>query len=296
MHIKRGLLVMLCASALFALMQSAIRKLHVDAPHTSSFLIAAVRFGLGNLFVLVAFAVGWSRPRWVNRRWIILRGVMGGIGIITHFWAIKEFGLAKGALFAATFTVFAALFAVPILGERLRPGHWIAIGVAMVGMILMKDVSGFAFRLKDLLGFSIGITWGLAVVSVTKCRETDDSINIFWSQCLFGVAFAVGPPVCGWVPWVAPNGYEWAMLLLIASLSIAGQLCMTSAYKYTGATYGSLIGLLSPVLATIIAVFAFKEQPSVRFWLGGVMILLPCVYLSLNPVHRRSTDGAEGAE
>lgn len=282
---------MLSAAVFFALMGAIIRLLREQAPHISPFMIGTVRFAVGNLFVFAAFATGRSKARWVNWRWILVRGVMGGIGTISYFWAIGEFGLARGTLFAATSTIFAALFAIPILGERLSAGHWIAIAVAVAGMGMMCEVRGFTFTAKELLGFSVGLTWGIAVVSVTKCRETDTSMNVFWSQCIFGLAFAVGPTV---YERVLPSGYEWFLLLLIALLAIAGQLCMTSAYKYTGATYGSLVSLLNPVLATTIAIVIFAERPSWRFWVGAAMILLPCVYLSLYPVRRRP--GAVPAE
>ena len=52
MHIKRGLLVMLSSSVLFAAMSTTIRKLNLDSPQISAYTIAAVRFFVGNLFVL----------------------------------------------------------------------------------------------------------------------------------------------------------------------------------------------------------------------------------------------------
>ena len=76
------------------------------------------------------------------------------------------------------------------------------------------------------------------------------------------------------------------MLLLIAFLAVGGQLTMTNAYKYTGATYGSLVSLLTPLISTAIAVLIFREELRLGFWFGTALILVPCAHLSLKPVRR----------
>jgi drug/metabolite transporter (DMT)-like permease len=160
----------------------------------------------------------------------------------------------------------------------------------LLGIEATPETQAITFSVKDMIGLSVGLLSAVAIVALTKCRRTDTAMNIFWSQCLFGLAFALWPTAHA---WVRPTGGEVGMLLLIAFLSIAGQLAMTSAYKYTGATYGSLLGFFSVILTTIIALVVFGEELSSRFWIGAALILVPCVYLSVSPVRRRSAPSAE---
>lgn len=292
MHIRRGLLVMLSSTLFFSAMAVCIRLLHRTSPQISPHTVSLVRFFVGNLVVLGAFAAGISRVQWVNWRWIVIRGVTGGLGIMTHYWAITELGLAKAGVYAYSSPIFAAVMAIPILGERPRLDHWGAISGAFAGMALVMGVVEFNLSWKDLIGLSAGVLWGAAIVSLTKCRATDDSINIFWSQCLFGIAFALWPSARAWV-W--PTGGEAAMLLLIAAFSIIGQIAMTSAYKYTGATYGSLLGLLTLILNVLAGVAAFQEPLSRYFWVGAPLILVSCIYLTVRPIRRGSAPGEGGA-
>jgi len=291
MLVRRGLLVMLASSVFFAAMAVAIRFLKGDAdsPHINAYMIALVRFAAGNLFVLGAFAGRRARRRWVNWRWIVVRGVMGGVATISYYWSILHLGLAKGVLYGYTYPIFAAVLAVLILGERLSVKHWLAVGVSVAGMGFVTGIARFSIFAGDMIGLSVGVTSAVAIVALTKCRRTDTAINIFWSQCLFGLLFAIGPAI---YYWVTPTWSEAGLLLLVAVLSIAGQLSMTSAYRYTGATYGSVLGLLSLLLATGVAVLVFEEQLSLGFWIGAVLILVPCIYLGIRPVARKRTAGA----
>ncbi|MEW6355068.1 MAG: DMT family transporter [Planctomycetota bacterium] len=293
MHVKRGLLVMLLSSVFFAVMSALIRKLSLDSPHISPYTVAMVRFLVGNLCVLLAFLTGVRKMQWTNWRWIAIRGSTGGYAVIAYFWTIAALGLAKGALYSYTYPIFAALFAIPILGERLTAGHWLAVALAGLGIGVFTGAAELSLSPSEVIGLSVGVTSAMAVVALTKCRETDSSTNIFWSQCLFGLAMVLWPM---WTHWVWPTQGEWMMLFLIASLSVVGQLTMTNAYKFTGATYGSLLGLLSPLLSTIIAVAAFNEELRLSFWLGAGLILLPCGYLSFRPIQRTIKKAPQGGD
>jgi len=281
---------MVCAAALFAAMGAATRLASLERPHLSPYAIAMARFCIGGAFVVVMFATGLRRLRWVNRRWIVVRGVMGGYTATALFWSIANLGLAKSVLYAHTFPVFAALAAGPILRERLALGHWLSIGAAILGIEVVAGFARVSFSSADLVGISVGLTWGVAVVSVTKCRETDDATNIFWSQCIFGMALTAWPAAHCWV-WPSPA--EWATLLIIGALAVGAQLAMTYSLRYTGATYGSLLCLLTPVLSTLLAVTVLGERLPIEFWGGGALILMACVCLAVRPVQREQRPASE---
>ena len=60
--------------------------------------------------------------------------------------------------------------------------HWACIAVAMTGIALLCDVQRFCIHLGDLVALGCGLLSGFAIVCVTKCRSTDSSANIFWSE------------------------------------------------------------------------------------------------------------------
>lgn len=284
MRLKRGPLLMVSSCFFFAAMAATIRKLKIENENISCYTVSMVRFFIGNLVVLGAFATGVRKMQWTNWRWIVARGTSGGIAVILFFWAIGALGLAKGVLYSYTYPIFAAILAAPLLGERLSAAQWVSICMAVLGIAFLTGMTDLTFTVRDLGGLGVGLSSGIAVVCLTKCRETDTSTNIFWSQCLFGMAMAAWPM---WTHWVCPTGRETAILVVIGLLAVGGQLTMTNAYKFTGATYGSLISLLTPILAALFAVQFFGERLSWRFCVGAALILIPCAHLSAKPVRRQ---------
>ncbi|MBI3947239.1 MAG: DMT family transporter [Armatimonadetes bacterium] len=286
---RQGVLLMLLSALLFAGMSTTVRGLTA----VNAYTIAMVRFVIGALAVAALFACGLDRVRWGNWAWIVARGVTGGISVALGYSAIQHVGLARSALLLYTYVVFAALFAVPILGERMRLSQWTAIAVAMAGVAMMCGTRSLTvFRGGDLMALASGVLSGFAVVSIARCRETDSAANIFWSQCLFGIAIVAWPTV---EQWVRPAPSHWALLVLIGVLAAAGQITMTHAYKFTGATYGSLLSLLTPVTTATIGILGFHEPASPGLFLGGTLVLLACVYLSLDPVEQRPAEALAGA-
>lgn len=275
-----GTLIMLLSAVFFALMAAVIR----GTPEVGSYTLAMGRFVIGSVVCVGLFVVGLDKPRWNNWLWIIIRGVVGGVAVVIFFWSIQSIGLAKATVLNYTYVLWAGVLAVPMLGERLTRMQWAAMVVALVGIALLFEVHSLGASTGELIALLGGCCSGVAVIAITRCRDTDSSTNVFWSQSLFGIPAVVWPMS---THWVAPNLPQVGLIVIVGLLAAAGQLLMTFAYKHTGATQGSLLSLATPVLGGLIGVAYFHEPLTLRFALGTVLILLSCAYLALNPVRRK---------
>ncbi|NSW56231.1 MAG: DMT family transporter [Armatimonadetes bacterium] len=274
---QRGIIFMLASAVIFSLMAAMVRGVASVNP----LIMVAARFAIGILVCLAIFATGRDRPRWTAWPWLLGRGVIGGIAVILLYWSIQNVGLAKAQMLSYTYVVFAAIMAVPVLGERLRPLQWAAVLAAMLGAVILCGVQSLTFRPADWIALLSGFLSGVAVICVARCRATDTSTNIFWSQAVFGLAIVAIPATRA---WVMPTPTEWLWLLLIGVFASAGQLSMTYAYKHTGASQGSLISLIAPVMSATIGVLYFHEPYTGEFLIGSALIIGSCIYMALNPV------------
>ncbi|MEN6643863.1 MAG: DMT family transporter [Armatimonadia bacterium] len=281
----RGMLVMVLSAVFFALMAGLVRGME----GTSAYVMVMARFVIGTLVCVGLFAVGLDRPRWTNWPWIITRGVVGGVAVVIFYWTIKDIGLAKATMLNYTYVVWAAVVAVPLLHERLGIMHWLAIAVALLGIVLLFDVRELSVGYGEALALFGALCSGVAVICVTRCRETDSSTNIFWSQSLFGIGLAAWPMT---QQWVMPTTGQWAALVGIGLLAAVGQLAMTYAYKHTGATQGSLLSLVTPVLSALMGVLYFHEAYNAGFVIGSALILGACGYMAVYPVGKGGLEKA----
>lgn len=285
---RRGLTFMLTSAVLFALMGALVKGVKVDA-----YVMVMARFAIGAAVCLAIFLTGRDRMRWTNWPWLLGRGIIGGYAVVLLYWSIQHIGLGKAQMISYTYVVISAVLAVPVLGEHLRPAQWGAVGVATVGTMLLCDLQTLAFQAADLVALLSAVCSAIAVICITRCRATDSSTNIFFSQSLFGAAIAACPTVAH---WHTPTATEWGMLAAVGLTAAAGQLTMTYAYKHTGASQGSLLSLVTPVLSAVIGVAYFREHFSSGFVVGSSLVMAACAYMALNPVRMGAVKAAAEPE
>jgi drug/metabolite transporter (DMT)-like permease len=74
----------------------------------------------------------------------------------------------------------------------------------------------------------------------------------------------------------------WATLLAIGLLATIAQLQMPHAYKFIGATEGSLLCMLTPVINVLAGMIFFHEPMTGRALFGCVIVLSSCTYAAVS--------------
>ena len=112
--------------------------------------------------------------------------------------------------------------------------------VAFCGLylIIVPSQGLGAISWMDLLALFGGLLAGWAILSIKKLHETDTSRAILFSQCFFGLMIVASPAQSGGYSFTM---IAWITLFAIGLLATIAQLQMTYAYKFIGATEGSLL-------------------------------------------------------
>ena len=127
--------------------------------------------------------------------------------------------------------VYAALLAVPILGERVRTREIVSVGVSLAGVVLATRPSflfGHGEHALDPVAVGVGLLGAMAsaaaYVTVRKLRGKEDPLVIVFYfalvSTLAGVPFAI--PGAVW-----PTPVEWLVLLGVGVSTQLGQLSIT---------------------------------------------------------------------
>ena len=125
----RGIVFMVASSILFSLMAAMVRGVSVN-----SYTMVMARFIVGTIVCVAIFATGRDRPKWTAWPWLLGRN-RRRYAVVLLYWAIQHVGLAKAQMLSYTYVVFAAVMAVPVLGERLRATQWLAVAAAMLSAV-----------------------------------------------------------------------------------------------------------------------------------------------------------------
>jgi drug/metabolite transporter (DMT)-like permease len=276
----RGALWMTSSAVVFSLMSLLVR-IASEAYDISSWKTAEFRF-LISMVLVVAISFCLRDPlRFVNRPWLVSRGLFGGAAASIYFYSITQIGIAKATILTYTYPIWAALFAPFLLKDHVKPGVWVAITVAFGGLyLIIVPAQGFGdISWLDLLALCGGLVSGWAVLSIKKLHETDTSRAILFSQCFFGLIIVALPAQQG---GYAFSSSVWIILLVIGVLATIAQLQMTHAYKFIGATEGSLLCMLTPVINILLGMLFLHEPVSFRALAGCVVVIASCSYAALS--------------
>lgn len=206
-----------------------------------------------------------------NKRWLVLRGLMGMIGLAGFFHTVRHIPLASATVIQYFSPVFTVLLALAFMQERVHKWQWFFLGSALVGIVMVK-------------GFDPRVSWGMwglglmsaccaavAYLATMKCRDTDHPVGVvIWFHLL-------AVPVMGllsWGEWTAMVDVDWGLAVAIGVLSIAAQVLMTVALHNEDAGMVMPFKYLGAVLALGIGWWGYGEHMSTLSLLGMALVVL----------------------
>jgi len=101
------------------------------------------------------------------RQWLALTaiGLLGGsLAFVLFFEGLARATSSQAAFLHKTLVLWVALLALPLLGERLQWGHWLAIGLLVVGKVGLAGGLPSSFGTSGLLILAATLVWSLEVV------------------------------------------------------------------------------------------------------------------------------------
>lgn len=247
---------------------------------------AALRLLLGAL-VLFAVLIAMRKPLKPERPWEFLWiGIFQSgafVGLVT--WAVLSSGAGKVAVLSYTMPLWVAIAGWPLLGERLGKLQMAALGVALVGILLILDVwEAHGSLFADALALLAGVSWAIGVI-VSKRVQREGSVDILslttW-QMLFGgifvgiAALLVPEHATQWTPvYIAALAYN------VLGASALAYVLWVYVLQHLPARDASMGTLANPVVGIIAAWLQLGETPSAWEAAGMGLVVVSLAALAL---------------
>jgi len=274
----RGIVAMLLACIAFACMDALLK---IMAGSFAPAQVAALR-GLTSL-PLVCLYVAWRREsgalfaRGLRWRLHLLRAVLTLSMLMLFTYGLRTLGLAEAYTLTFVAPLVITLLSVPLLGERVRPRHWVAIVCGFAGVVVALRPDGGAFMSAGALAIlAAAVCYALSNVLGRLVSRTEPSATlVFWTT----VGLALGGSVLAAPQWV-PLGREHIWLLLgLAVTGFAGQLAISEAFRHGQAS--AIAPFEYSALAWGIALdwLVWRAVPDAWTLGGGAIIIASGLYL-----------------
>ena len=221
---------------------------------------------------------------WGTRRGLLtVRGVLGFVALSAFYFSVVRLPLADATVIQYTNPVWAALFAIPFLGERPRGREVLSVAASLAGVALVMRPSflfGQGAALPPLtvgIGLAGAVFSGAAYVTVRKLGETEHPAVIVLYFALVSTVGSIPTALPGAL-W--PTPLEWLVLLGVGVATQAGQVCITHGLRLERAGRATATGYLQIVFAALWGILFFAERPDLGTWLGGGLIVLGTLALA----------------
>jgi drug/metabolite transporter (DMT)-like permease len=275
---------MLCGCAWFSAMTLLVR---VAARESVDWQVVAVaRSAVATLAALCfAFAAGASLV-FLRPRTLWWRSLAGSASMVCTFYALIKMDGSDVLTLTNTFPSWIAILSWPMVGERPSRGAWAAVGISVVGVLVV------GWSLSGGVGFTpLSVTASLAAAFFT-------ALAMLGLNRLKGVAplavvvhfSAVSTVVClasafiferETPGWPSPSGWVVGVLIAVGVTAAIGQVFLTLAYRGGSATKVSVVGLTQVVMVMAVEVaLGWKDMNPVAAF-GSVLVLGPTAWLML---------------
>ena len=215
----------------------------------------------------------------------IVAGLFLSLSFVAYIAAMSMTTVANVVFIISTQTIFLAIFGYLFLKEKISLKGFIAIFLALIGMIIMVGNSiNQGTLLGNVISFAIPINFTILVMIIRKFPELDMIPAIFYSGIFSGI---YGLFLSSSLTF-SMNDIIMGFLLGVPQLAF-GFICVTIGTKTTQAVTVGLLMLLETIFAPIWVWIFLNEVPPSSVLIGGLIIILAVVLKSFDKSKEIST-------
>lgn len=276
---RLAMILMICATAFIAattLLAKAIgtgvlgNPLHPLQITQARFLFAALTLGSAAFIMRPQFGP-------IDTRLHVLRTTFGAGGVTLMFASVAFIPLSDATAISFLNPVFAMIFAIFLLGEKVGPIRWSAAGIAMIGaLILLRPGSG-AIAPGALLALGAALMLGLEVIFMKRLSRKETPFQILLVNNAIGLVITTIAVV---FVWEVPTGAQWAALAGIGILMAAAQTCFLNSLARADASFVVPFSYGTLLFASAYDAVVFEVIPGSVSLLGAGVIIAGAAMLA----------------
>ena len=253
---------------------------------THPLVAAAVRLAIASIVL-----APWTWSRWRQgflHRKVLLYGLWAGLLYGLHFGAwVSSLAMTSVAASVTIVTSTPLILAGVALftgKDRPRPGHWVAMGLALLGLTIIgvADLQmGNTNLAGDVLAFVGAVAMAGYLLLARSLGPTLDPLAFTGLATTVGAIslFIVG--AASGIPLEVPTNEAWGFLFLAALIpQLVGHTSLTWALRFVTPTVVGLATVGEPVGSTLLAWIWLGEEVSPTVF-SGCSITLVAVVLGI---------------
>jgi drug/metabolite transporter (DMT)-like permease len=200
----------------------------------------------------------------------ILLGLFQGTGFVAFVFALLHTTVANALFIFSAAPLVAAVLGWWVLKELVPGRTWVAISIAMVGLMVMVGggIAGGRY-LGNLIALWVPISYAVTVILIRRSKK----IHMLPALCIAGVVTAIISVFFVTDFQISANDFSISIFLGIFEIGI-GFILMVLGARFVPAAQVGLLALVEPLFAPICVWWGIGEVPSTFTIFGGLLIFL----------------------
>ena len=215
----------------------------------------------------------------------VVAGLFLSLSFVAYIVAMSKTSVANVVFIISTQTIFLAIFGYLFLREKINFKGFVAITLALVGIVVMiGDSINQGTLFGNIVAFAIPINFTILVMIIRKFPKLDMVPAIFYSGIfsgLYGLFLSNNM-------YFSVNDLLMGFLLGVPQLAF-GFICVTIGTKTTPAVTVGLLMLLETIFAPIWVWIFLNETPPLSVFTGGAIIIFAVILKSFDKSKKLST-------
>jgi len=204
------------------------------------------------------------------------RAIAGTGAMLLWFESISRLPLADATAISYAAPLITLVLAVLLLGERVRTTRWLAVGLGLVGVlvVLSPHLAGMDGGEREALGALSAATaaffMAFAMIFIRTLTGTEATATIVVYFTLASTVLSLLTLPFG---WVVPSAGDATLLVFVGLIGGVAQLFLTHAYRYADASVIAPFEYTTMLWALVVGFVLFAEVPSLVVLAGAAIIV-----------------------
>ncbi len=214
---------------------------------------------------------------------------------MSFFLGLASMPLAEAVAIFFVSPLIITTFSVIFLKEHVGPHRWAAVGIGLVGVLIVMRPGTQAFQMASLfpLGAAVGYA-GLHTITRRIGGTENPATMTFYIMLVFIVVSAIIGLAVGdgrfavqdsaameffFREWVVPDAGDFWLFVVLGACSTAGGFLISQAYRLCESGLAAPFEYVALPLSIMFGILVFGEWPDAISWLGTALIITGGIYM-----------------
>ena len=204
-----------------------------------------------------------------------LRVLLSSAEVYCFYFAVISLPLADVMTYWLAAPIYVAALSPFLLGEKVGWRRWTAIFIGFVGVIVALQPSAATLTLPALISSVGSFCFAFLMLSGRARRGTPDTTLVFWQIVGAGVLGLATAPF----GWVAPSGFDFALLALLGLVSMVAHMCVNRSLKLADAATVAPFQYTLLFWAVVFGWLVFGDLPRTAMLAGAAIIVAAGLFI-----------------